>query len=57
MTGPLEPTNAPYAVAKIAGVYLCETYRREYGADFISAMPTNLYGPGMRMIAPMRSSM
>ena len=46
MTGPLEPTNAPYAVAKIAGVYLCETYRREYGADFISAMPTNLYGPG-----------
>jgi len=46
MTGPLEPTNAPYAMAKIAGVYLCETYRREYGADFISAMPTNLYGPG-----------
>jgi GDP-L-fucose synthase len=46
MTGPLEPTNAPYAVAKIAGVYLCETYRREYGADFISAMPTNLSGPG-----------
>ena len=46
LTGPLEPTNAPYAVAKIAGVYLCETYRREYGADFISAMPTNLYGPG-----------
>ena len=46
MTGPLEPTNAPYAVAKISGVYLCETYRREYGADFISAMPTNLYGPG-----------
>lgn len=46
MTGPLEQTNAPYAVAKIAGIYLCETYRREYGADFISAMPTNLYGPG-----------
>jgi len=46
MTGPLEPTNAAYAVAKISGVYLCETYRREYGADFISAMPTNLYGPG-----------
>ena len=42
LTGPLEPTNAPYAVAKIAGVYLCETYRREYGADFISAKPTNL---------------
>lgn len=46
MTGALEPTNAPYAMAKISGVYLCETYRREYGADFISAMPTNLYGPG-----------
>ena len=46
LTGPLEPTNAPYAVAKIAGVYLCETYRSEYGADFISAVPTNLYGPG-----------
>jgi len=46
MTGSLEPTNAPYAIAKIAGVYLCETYRREYGCDFISAMPTNLYGTG-----------
>ena len=46
MTGPLEPTNAPYAIAKISGVYLCETYRREYGCDFISAMPTNLYGTG-----------
>ncbi|WP_026941278.1 GDP-L-fucose synthase family protein [Hellea balneolensis] len=46
MTGPLEPTNAAYAMAKISGIYLCETYRREYGADFISAMPTNLYGPG-----------
>jgi len=46
MTGPLEPTNAPYAVAKIAGVYLCEAYRRQYGCDFVSAMPTNLYGPG-----------
>jgi len=46
MTGPLEPTNSAYAVAKISGVYLCETYRREYGADFISAMPTNLYGLG-----------
>jgi len=46
MTGPLEPTNAPYAVAKISGIYLCETYRREYGCNFISAMPTNLYGPG-----------
>ena len=46
LTGPLEPTNAPYAIAKISGVYLCETYRREYGTDFISAMPTNLYGSG-----------
>ena len=46
MAGPLEPTNAPYAIAKISGIYLCETYRREYGSDFISAMPTNLYGTG-----------
>ena len=46
MTGPLEPTNAPYAMAKISGIYLCEAYRKEYGADFISAMPTNLYGLG-----------
>ncbi|MEQ1897826.1 MAG: GDP-L-fucose synthase [Vicinamibacterales bacterium] len=46
LTGPLEPTNEPYAVAKIAGIKLCEAYRRQYGSDFISAMPTNLYGPG-----------
>lgn len=46
MTGPLEPTNAPYAMAKISGIYLCESYRREYGCNFISAMPTNLYGAG-----------
>ena len=46
LTGPLEPTNEWYAVAKIAGVMLCQAYRRQYGADFISAMPTNLYGPG-----------
>ncbi len=46
MTGPLEPTNAPYAMAKITGIYLCETYRREFGCNFISAMPTNLYGAG-----------
>lgn len=46
MTGPLEPSNAPYAIAKISGIYLCQTYRQEYGCDFISAMPTNLYGPG-----------
>ncbi len=44
--GPLEPTNEWYAVAKIAGIKLCQAYRRQYGADFISAMPTNLYGPG-----------
>jgi GDP-L-fucose synthase len=46
LTGPLEPTNEWYAVAKIAGIKLCGAYRREYGCDFISAMPTNLYGPG-----------
>jgi GDP-L-fucose synthase len=45
LTAPLEPTNEPYAVAKIAGIKLCESYRRQYGCDFISAMPTNLYGP------------
>ncbi|MCC9624273.1 GDP-L-fucose synthase [Thalassospira sp. MA62] len=46
MTGPLEPTNEWYAIAKIAGIKLCQAYRRQYGRDFISAMPTNLYGPG-----------
>jgi len=46
LSGPLEPTNEGYALAKIAGIKLCETYRRQYGDDFISAMPTNLYGPG-----------
>ena len=46
LTGPLERTNEPYAIAKIAGIKLCETYRDQYGANFISAMPTNLYGPG-----------
>ncbi|SIS46609.1 GDP-L-fucose synthase [Insolitispirillum peregrinum] len=46
LTGPLEPTNEWYAVAKIAGIKLCQAYRRQYGRDFISAMPTNLYGPG-----------
>src|SRR5262245_46345045 len=46
LTGALEPTNEWYAVAKIAGIKLCQAYRRQYGADFISAMPTNLYGPG-----------
>src|SRR3954467_5732653 len=44
-TGRLEPTNEPYAIAKIAGIKLCEAYRRQYGSNFISAMPTNLYGP------------
>lgn len=46
LTGSLEPTNEWYAIAKIAGLKLCEAYRRQYGADFVSAMPTNLYGPG-----------
>ena len=46
LTGPLEPTNEWYALAKIAGIKLAEAYRRQYGCDFISAMPTNLYGPG-----------
>jgi GDP-L-fucose synthase len=46
LTGPLEPTNQWYAVAKIAGIKLCQAYRRQYGADFISVMPTNLYGFG-----------
>jgi GDP-L-fucose synthase len=46
LTGPLEPTNEWYAIAKIAGVKLCQAYRKEYGHDYISAMPTNLYGPG-----------
>lgn len=46
LTGILEPTNEPYAIAKIAGIKLCEAYRDQYGCNFISAMPTNLYGPG-----------
>ena len=46
LTGPLEPTNESYAIAKIAGIKLCEAYRRQYDRDFISVMPTNLYGPG-----------
>lgn len=45
LTGPLEPTNEPYAVAKIAGIKLCESYNRQYGRDYRSVMPTNLYGP------------
>lgn len=45
LTGPLEPTNEPYAIAKIAGITLCNAYRHEYGANFISVMPTNMYGP------------
>lgn len=48
LTGPLESTNEAYAIAKIAGVKLCQAYRRQHGCDFISAMPTNLYGPGDR---------
>jgi len=46
LTGKLEPTNEPYAIAKIAGIKLCESFNRQYGADFRSVMPTNLYGPG-----------
>src|SRR5450830_1619955 len=45
LTGPLEPTNEPYAIAKIAGIKLCESYNRQYGRQYVSAMPTNLYGP------------
>lgn len=48
LTGPLEPTNEGYAIAKIAGIKLCQAYRRQYGCDFVSVMPTNLYGPGDR---------
>lgn len=48
LSGPLEPTNEPYALSKISGIKLCEAYNREYGTDFISVMPTNLYGPGDR---------
>jgi GDP-L-fucose synthase len=46
LSGPLEPTNEAYAIAKITGIKMCEAYRRQYGDDFISAMPTNLFGPG-----------
>jgi GDP-L-fucose synthase len=46
LTGPLEPTNEPYAIAKIAGIKLCENYNRQYGRQYVSVMPTNLYGPG-----------
>jgi GDP-L-fucose synthase len=45
LSGPLEPTNEPYAIAKIAGIKLCESYNRQYGTQYVSAMPTNLYGP------------
>jgi GDP-L-fucose synthase len=45
LTGPLEPTNEPYAIAKIAGIKMCESYNRQYGTHFVSVMPTNLYGP------------
>lgn len=46
LTGELEPTNAPYAIAKIAGIHMCDAYRTQHGCNYISAMPTNLYGPG-----------
>ena len=45
LSGPLEPTNEPYAIAKIAGIKLCESYNRQYGTEYVSVMPTNLYGP------------
>lgn len=48
LTGPLETTNKPYALAKIAGIEMCQAYRKQYGCDFIAAMPCNLYGPGDR---------
>jgi GDP-L-fucose synthase len=46
LTGPLEPTNRPYALAKIAGIEMCWSYNRQYGTQYLAAMPTNLYGPG-----------
>jgi GDP-L-fucose synthase len=46
LTSPLEPTNEPYAIAKIAGIKMCESYNRQYGTKFVAVMPTNLYGPG-----------
>ena len=46
LTGPLEPTNRPYALAKIAGIEMCWSYNRQYGTRYLAAMPTNLYGPG-----------
>ena len=46
LTGKLEPTNEPYAIAKISGIKMCESYNRQYGRDYRSVMPTNLYGPG-----------
>ena len=55
LTGPLEPTNEWYAIAKIAGIKLCQAFRRQYGCDFVSVMPTNLYGPGDRYDARGRS--
>jgi nucleoside-diphosphate-sugar epimerase len=50
LTGTLEPTNEPYAVAKIAGIKLCESYNRQHGTDYRSVMPTNLYGPAITSI-------
>src|SRR6201999_3265051 len=46
LTGPLEPTNRPYALAKIAGIEMCWSYNRQYGTSFLAVMPTNLFGPG-----------
>ena len=46
LTGPLEPTNRPYAIAKIAGIEMCRAYNRQHGTRYLAVMPTNLYGPG-----------
>ena len=51
LTGPLEPTNRAYALAKIAGIEMCWAYNRQYGTRYLAAMPTNLYGPGIRCIS------
>ena len=54
LTGLLEPTNEPYALAKIAGLKMCEAYNRQYGTQFVAVMPTNLYGPGITFIPKIR---
>jgi len=56
LTGPLEPTNESYAIAKIAGIKLCQAYRKQYGCRFIAAMPTNLYGPAITSTSRIHTS-